>query len=108
MRYGTVCGKVPIVDMTTCNLCCILERNQSGQRKDLSVVSASLHLIIIITTNTTAVQLSGTADAAAARNFGNKDHLLLRNFFLHSLIFSSTVVDMETGEVLMRLCTETL
>ena len=80
MRYGTVCGKVPIVDMTTCNLCCILERNQSGQRKNLSVVSASLLLIIITTNLTTAVGLSGTA-AAAARNFGNKDHLLLRNFF---------------------------
>ena len=45
--------------------CCILERNQFGQRKSLSVVSASLHLIIIITNLTTAVQwdsvgLSGT------------------------------------------------
>ena len=64
--------------MTTCILCCILERNQVGERKNLSVVSASLLLIIIITNLTTAVQLSGTA---AARNFGNKDHLLLRNFY---------------------------
>ena len=91
--------------------CCILERNQFGQRKSLSVVSASLHLIIIITNLTTAVQWDSVGLVpAAARNFGNKDHLLLRNFYspLPDFLFHSRKYGDTMREVLMSSCIETL